>query len=69
MWWYPFSVTWSPDGTALLYSPGPEDGNSLVAVSVDGETPPVILSGDLDPAVYYGVPWLPDQSWGRQPDG
>ena len=19
MWWYPYSVTWSPDGTALLY--------------------------------------------------
>jgi hypothetical protein len=64
MWWFPFSVTWSPDGTALLYyawaesADGFAHGDAVVAVSLDGETPPVVLSGDL---VVSG-----SMSWGRQ---
>ena len=75
MWWYPYSVTWSPDGTALLYLAWPEaepppsgPHSGLVAVRVDGDTPPVVLSGDLTAAVYSGFPWLPIQSWGPQSD-
>jgi hypothetical protein len=70
--WFPFSVTWSPDGTTLLYlawSDGSAALNGIVAVSLDGETPPVVLSGDLEAAVYSGIPWLPIQSWGRQQGG
>ena len=36
---------------------------------LDGETPPVVLSGDLGPDAYSGYPWLTIQSWGRQQDG
>ena len=75
MWWFPFSVTWSPDGTALLYyawaesADGVAEADAVVAVSLDGETPPVVLSGDLVASVYSGDPWLPAQSWGRQQGG
>jgi WD40-like Beta Propeller Repeat len=76
MWWYPWSVTWSPDGTALLYLAWPAaepqptvPPAGVVAVPVDRETRPVVLSGDLTAAVYSGFPWLPIQSWGRQPGG
>ena len=68
--WYPMSVTWSPDGTTLLYlawgTPKPNSGLSYgaIAVRVDGATPPVFLS-DVSPEP--GFPWLPFQSWGRVP--
>jgi dipeptidyl aminopeptidase/acylaminoacyl peptidase len=71
MWWYPFVVTWSPDGNSLLYYAWAEsdDGfaqaDSVVAVSLDGETPPVVLSGDLR----AGGSANAFQSWGRQPTG
>jgi len=70
-WWYPFSVTWSPDGTQLLYhawSEGAESG--LVVVPVDGGGPPIVLyeghEGPGSVAVYSGTPWVPFQAWGRQ---
>ena len=72
LWWFPFSVTWSPDGTTLLYLAWAEATNTndapsgIVAVSLDAETAPVVLSGDLGFDVYSGIPWLPIQSWGRQ---
>ena len=77
IWWYPYSVTWSPDGTTLLYYAWPEAADrpltipdsGVVAVPLDGETPPVVLSGDLGPDAYSGYPWLPIQSWGRQQAG
>ena len=28
----------------------------------------MVLSGDLEAAVYSGFPWLPIQGWGAQPD-
>jgi Tol biopolymer transport system component len=69
--WYPWSVTWSPDGTTLLYLawdsvPGK---TGVVAVRVDGETPPVVLDDALGVSwsVYIGFPWLPFQSWSRVP--
>ena len=55
--WYPFNVTWSPDGTTLLYLAFMEGGpNSVVAAPVDGETPPVVLSGRLDVVGVLRVP-------------
>jgi dipeptidyl aminopeptidase/acylaminoacyl peptidase len=76
IWWYPWSVTWSPDGTTLLYLAWPEAKTTLtipesgvVAMPLDRETPPVVLSGDVGPDAYSGYPWLTIQSWGRQQDG
>jgi Tol biopolymer transport system component len=81
LWWYPNGVAWSPDGTTLLYYAWAEPAdladleitnaipNGIVAVALDGETPPVVLSGALGAGVYSGYPWLPFQSWGRQPAG
>ena len=63
--WYPFSVTWSPDGMTLLYLAWNDradvgeafEPTGLVAVRVDGEAPPVILDDTLDASVYDGYPW------------
>lgn len=72
LWWYPYRVRWSPDGTTLLYHAWAEASDltitqatpdGIVAVSLDGETPPVVLSADL----YAAGSGLPIQSWGRQP--
>jgi hypothetical protein len=68
-------VTWSPDGTILLYHAwrtsaevtiGGVFVDRVVAVSLDGGSLPVVLAGDLGASVYSGDPWLPIQSWGRQ---
>ena len=66
--WWPFSVTWSPDGTTILYNAWSGQGpDAVVAVRIDGQTPPVVLSDSLGVSVYSGRPWLPFQSWGRVP--
>jgi Tol biopolymer transport system component len=65
--WYPYNVTWSPDSTTLLYGAwaitNDEDVNSLVAVPVDGDTPPVALFDGLDLSVYGAYPRVPFHSW------
>lgn len=61
--WYANSVTWSPDGTALLYSAG---SAGLIVVPVDGARPAIVLSGDgligIDDE-HATSPWLPLQQW------
>jgi dipeptidyl aminopeptidase/acylaminoacyl peptidase len=68
--WFPYSVTWSPDGTQLLYHAwGDGVDSGLVAVPVEGGGPPVVLYGSPGSvAVYSGIPWVPFQAWGRQAD-
>jgi Tol biopolymer transport system component len=68
--WWPFYVIWSPDSRTLLYGAwayaNDVEVQSVLAVRVDGETPPVVLRAtDLSP--YSGVLRLHFQSWGRQP--
>jgi dipeptidyl aminopeptidase/acylaminoacyl peptidase len=61
--WYANSVTWSPDGTELLYSAG---SAGLMVVPVDGARPAVVLSGDglIDEGDDLATNlWLPLQQW------
>jgi dipeptidyl aminopeptidase/acylaminoacyl peptidase len=61
--WYANSVTWSPDGTELLYSAGPA---GLIVVSVGRARPAIVLSGDGLIGMNDGdatSPWLPLQQW------
>lgn len=82
--WYPWAVTWSPDGSTLLYNAwndacydraaadcgGRIEGGGLLAVPIDATQAPFVLadaSGLI--GVEEGQPWLPMQTWGRQPLG
>ena len=71
--WYPFRVTWSPDGTKLLYLAwgDPQGGSSfrtgLLAVPVSLAGPPVLLVDDQGLVVYQGLFTVTIQAWGREP--
>ena len=69
--WYPFTVSWSPDGTTLLYAAWTEDGETLpggvIAVSADAPHDVTVLTDAIDPVPnYYSHQWAPIQMWGRQ---
>jgi Tol biopolymer transport system component len=77
--WYPFTVSWSPDGTTLLYAawnfdgqPLPDGGKTLpegvIAVPADMPSDATVLI-ELDRPVpgYASHRWAPIQMWGRQP--
>jgi len=64
VYWRPDSVTWSPDGKALLYTAwiSGRPGRALIARPLDQGSHPVVL--------YDGVnPGGENRSWGRLPDG
>lgn len=70
--WYPFTVSWSPDGTTLLYTAWRVDGRALpggvIAVPVDRPSDVTVLTDAIDPVPdYYSHRWAPIQMWGRQP--
>jgi Tol biopolymer transport system component len=77
--WYPSTVSWSPDGTMLLYAgwnhdgqPLPEGGETLpggvVAVPADMPSDATVLIDSIESAPnYYSHPWAAVQMWGRQP--
>jgi len=59
-WWYANSVTWSPDGTQLLYSGNP----GLLRVPVDPPRRPIVLSGASNLYTDYTTkPWVALQAW------
>jgi hypothetical protein len=81
---YPWSVTWSPDGSMLLYIAwndacrgdnnasaecgGRLEGGGVLAVPVDTTKAPFVLAdASWLIGVNEGQPWLPMQTWGRQP--
>ena len=77
LWWFPWSVTWSPDGTALLYvargDPELAEGvheeiRGLIQVRVDGSAEPDTLYQGADLELYSGDPWNVFQAWGAQRD-
>ena len=66
--WYPWIVTWSPDGTTLLYnawSSAPER-DALLAVPADTPSDVTVLTdtGTFQPGVHQGVLI---ENWGREP--
>ena len=77
--WYPFTVSWSPDGTTLLYAawnfdgqPLPDGGETLpggmIAVPADMPSDATVLIDSIDPVPnYYSHRWAAIQMWGRQP--
>jgi dipeptidyl aminopeptidase/acylaminoacyl peptidase len=79
--WYPWSVTWSPDGSMLLYNAWNNachvptsadcglDENGVVAVPVDTTKAPFVLADKSWVGHNEGQPWFPMQTWGRQPLG
>ena len=82
--WYPGGVTWSPDGSTLLYNAwndacydqssadcgGRLEGGGLLAVPVDTTQAPFVLADtSWMIGANEGQPWLPMQTWGRQPLG
>jgi len=70
MLWWPFYVTWSPDSTTLLYGAWSDSAIPEqvvpIAVRVDHQSPPVVLSPTSNLAPYDGVLRLHYQSWSRQ---
>ena len=49
--WYPFTVTWSPDGTTLLYTAWSVDGpgsraNGVIAVPADTPSDVTVLTDE-----------------------
>jgi Tol biopolymer transport system component len=82
--WYPYSVTWSPDGTTLLYSAWSQcdvgtSPTGVVTVRVDDLGAPVLgavtpkdvavlTEGSSLTGFVYDHLWVPVQMWGRQPE-
>ena len=54
--WYPYTVTWSPDGTTLLYTawsdaPGAPSDSGVIAVPADTPSDVTVLTDtDVDPS-------------------
>jgi hypothetical protein len=77
--WYPFTVSWSPDGTTLLYwawnfdgQPLPGGGETLpegvIAMPADVPSDATVLIDAIDLVENYSSHrWAPIQMWGRQP--
>ena len=64
MWWYPYLVTWSPDGTTLLYTAWCGCGEGVIAVPADTPSDVTVLTNGMAGPVDYR--WVPIQAWGRQ---
>jgi len=69
--WYPFTVSWSPDGTTLLYAAWSDAGGwpgGVIAVPADTPSDATVLIDVIDPVPDYSShQWAPIQMWGRQP--
>lgn len=76
--WFPWRVTWSPDGRQLLYTAWSFDGpfqgtaqerTALISVPINPGSDPALLHEDANISVYDDKGRaVPIQSWGRRPD-
>jgi Tol biopolymer transport system component len=66
--WYPYSVTWSPDGTTLLYTAWGQSPHALIAVPADTPSDATELTDSIEPSVGHTERWMGTQMWGRQPE-
>ncbi len=66
--WFPFRVTWSPDGRQLLYLGWSGRGfmTALIAVPIASNSQPVLLHAHRQIAVYESGYQLGFQTWGRE---
>ena len=68
---FPYRVTWSPDGEYLLYLAWEQGGSAfLVVVPADLDGPPVVVAQVEGMVPYDGYPdttLVPIQTWGRSP--
>jgi hypothetical protein len=72
--WYPWRVTWSPDGRELLYTAWSQEGQgertALISVPIDRSSDPAVLDEDTNISVYDDKGRaVPIQSWARRADG
>jgi len=72
--WFPFRVTWSPDGNHLLYLAWGTDDTAnglgttaLIVVPVSSAEPPVMLVEGPGISVYEGAYGIASQVWAREP--
>lgn len=68
---YPYTVTWSPDGTTLLYSGWTNTGTGMrdgvIAVPADDPKDLTVLSDAISPVpAYHDHRWAQTQMWGRE---
>jgi WD40 repeat protein len=66
--WYPFHVTWSPDGTTLLFTGWSDDGGGVLALPADTPSDAARLSDLTSVPGYTDHRWVPLHTWGRQPE-
>jgi Tol biopolymer transport system component len=65
--WWPYRVTWSPDGKELLYTAWGEGiSGALLAVPIGSPSRPVVLYEGGDISVYDGDGVVPIQTWGSR---
>jgi dipeptidyl aminopeptidase/acylaminoacyl peptidase len=71
--WFPYYVTWAPDGRTLLYSawhrggsPGASTPSGLLAVSADAPDEFQVLTDSAPATGDYSHRWAATQMWGRQ---
>lgn len=62
--WYPFTVSWSPDGTTLLYEAGTQVSDGVIAVPADKPSNATVLIHSVDP-VDDNHRWSATQMWDR----
>lgn len=67
--WYPFTVTWSPDGTTLLYAAWSMNVSGVLSIPADEPSDVTVLIEGINPVPNgYSHQWSPTQMWGKQPE-